>query len=210
MLKVSLLSTKISFFLLAITYLPFLVQIPFLLKFWLKVVPPYTVIFCILQLVRNLIEQLYLTLSLTISAEGDIRGYSIFSSIFNLLPLPISYILFKFNHPPYFLYLTFTLYAFFYGAIVVYYVNKICKLSIELYVKEVFVRCVFVFLIAFSVSYYSTKFYSDEFISLLFSSFVSIISLIILIWLFGLRSEDKMIIKGVFLSFSNKGINQDL
>jgi O-antigen/teichoic acid export membrane protein len=59
MLKVSLFSTKISFFLLAFTYLPFLVQIPLLLKLWLKVVPPYTIIFCILQLVRNLIEQLY-------------------------------------------------------------------------------------------------------------------------------------------------------
>jgi Na+-driven multidrug efflux pump len=50
MLKVSLFSTKISFFLLAITYLPFLVQISFFLRLWLKVVPAYTVLFRLAKL----------------------------------------------------------------------------------------------------------------------------------------------------------------
>ena len=201
MLKVSLFSGKISFFLLAILYLPFMVQIPFILKLWLKFVPEYTVIFCIFQLIRNLIEQLYLTLSSTIAAEGNIRTYSIYNSLFTLLPLPISYVLFKLHFPPHFLYITFIIYAFFNGVIVLYFVNKISQLSIRLYFKEVFVRCVLSFFGPLLISYLSTKIFSDPILSLLFSSAVSIFSLLICIFIFGLNQEEKKIIRGVFYLF---------
>ena len=204
MLKVSLFSTKVSFFLLSFTFLPFLVQIPLLLKLWLKVVPPYTIIFCVFQLCRNLIEQLYITLGSTIAAEGKIKSYSIFSSLFSLAPLPISYTLFKLNYPPYYLYIIFTIYAFLYGVIVVFYVNKISKLSVKIYLKDVFARCILTFLIAFSVSYLSSKFYSNQFLSLFISSTVSLISLIVLIWIIGLNGEEKNLIKRVLLNVKKR------
>lgn len=209
MLKVSLFSTKISFFLLAITYLPFLIQMPFLLKLWIKIVPAYTVIFCVFQLCRNLIEQLYITLSSTIAAEGKIRSYSISSSLLTLTPLPISYALFKLNFPPYYLYITFTIYAFLCGLVVLYYVNKISQLSIFLYFKEVFVRCVLSFLLAFTISYFSINIYLEPFLSFLFSSTISIISLITMIWFIGLNREEKIIIRRVFISFFQKGIHDN-
>ena len=207
MLNVSLFSTKISFFLLSLTYLPFLVQIPLLLKLWLKVVPAYTVIFCVFQLIRNLIEQLYITLTLTIAAEGNIRSYSIYSSLITLFPLPVSYILFKLNYPPYYLYVTLVIYAFLYGMIVLYFVIKISQLSLPVYLREVFARCTLSFLIALTVSYCSTKFYSNQYMGLFISTSVGIISLIIMIWFLGLNREEKMITRGIFAFYFNKRIH---
>ena len=206
MLKISMFSTKISFFLLSIVYLPFLVQIPLILKLWIKVVPPYTIIFCIFQLLRNLIEQLYFTISSTIAAEGKIKSYSIFSSFFTLLPLPITYFLFKLSYPPYYMYIIFTIYSFFYGGIVLYFVNKISHLSINIYFKEIFARCTLSFFSAFIIAFFSTKLYSAPMLSLVFSSVISLISLAIFIWFFGINREEKILLRNVFLSFISKRI----
>jgi Na+-driven multidrug efflux pump len=207
MLKVSLFSTKISFFLLAIVYLPFLVQISFLLKLWLKVVPAYAVIFCFFQLVRNLVEQLYLTLISAISAEGNIKSYSIYSSMLNLAPLPISFIIFKLNYPPYYMYLTYTIFAFLYGMLVLLFVNKISQLSIKHYFREVFSRCTLTFLFAFAISYFSTKLFPSPLLSLLASTTISIASSILIIWILGFNKEENAIIKRVALSIFKIGRN---
>jgi hypothetical protein len=207
MLKVSLFGSKVSFFLLALTYLPFLVQMPLLLKLWLKVVPAYTIIFCIFQLIRNLIEQLYVTLNSTISAEGEIRNYSVYSSLLTIVPLPITFVLFKLNYPPYFLYITFLVYAFLNGFLVLFFVNKISQLSIEYYFKEVFVRCLLSFLSAFTISYFSTKIFSAPILSLLVSTSVSIGSSVVIIWILGFNNEENAIIKRLALSFFKIGNN---
>lgn len=200
MLNVSLFSTKISFFLIAIVYLPFLVHISFLLKMWLNIVPIYTSIFCVFQLTRNLIEQLYLTLSSTIAAEGKIKSYSICISVLNLLPLPLSYILFIIDFPPYFLYLIFTIYSILNGLVVLYFVNRISHLSIDKYFKEVFLRCLLCFFVALSISFISKMLFSNTLVSFLFSSIIGVISLTLLIWVLGLNLDEKKLLKGMTLS----------
>ena len=77
MLKATLGGTKISFFLLSFLYIPFLVKMPYILSLWLKNVPEFTVIFCRLLLIRNLIEQFYIPLTNALGAVGNIKKYQI-------------------------------------------------------------------------------------------------------------------------------------
>ncbi len=69
MIKAVMMGSKISFFLIMVLYIPFLIEMPFILKMWLINVPEYTIVFCSLLLIRNLIEQLFIPVVSAISAE---------------------------------------------------------------------------------------------------------------------------------------------
>ena len=109
MLKMTAMGCKMSFFLLAIMGVPVLVEMPFILNLWLKNVPEYTVIFCRLLLLRNLIELLIHPLSTSIKAVGTIKEFQIASTLLNVVPLLLVFILFKWGYAPYYLYLIFIL-----------------------------------------------------------------------------------------------------
>ena len=71
-----------------------------ILRLWLYEVPEYTKQFCILMIVTNLTEQLTYFLQNSVSAQGEVRGYSIWKSICNSLSIPLTIILFEFYDKP--------------------------------------------------------------------------------------------------------------
>jgi hypothetical protein len=83
------------------------IEAPFVLSHWLKNPPELAITFCQLQLVRNLIEQLFLPLNSAIGASGRIKGFQIVSSIIYIILLPISYLLFKIGSNPVVIYMVF-------------------------------------------------------------------------------------------------------
>ena len=137
MLSVSMTGTKISFYLSILFIIPVYIEMPYILNLWLKVVPDYAIIFCRLLLIKNVIEQFYVTMGNTIAAVGKIRSYQINNSILNLFPLIVAFVLFKINFPVYTLYLVFIGYAICDGILTLYFTKEVCGLSISLYLKEV-------------------------------------------------------------------------
>ena len=73
--------------LLMLFYIPVIIEMPYIFSLWLKDVPEYAVIFCRLLLIRNLIEQLFLTLSASIAAVGNIKKFQTYTSLLNFSPL---------------------------------------------------------------------------------------------------------------------------
>lgn len=137
MLKASLTGSKFSFALLAIFAIPAIVEMPYILNLWLTEVPEFSIIFCRLLLVKTLIEQQFITLSTSIAATGKIRNFQISLSLLALLPLIISYFMFKSGFAPPTIYIVFIIQVLFrsYG-IILYYAKKICNLSIRLFLKD--------------------------------------------------------------------------
>lgn len=114
--------------------IPFFFYTEFILDLWLKNVPEWTVIFVRLQLIRSSIEFLFNPLCSVINAKGNIKWFSIFSSLSNLMQLPVIYFLFRLQYPPYVMYLV----GIVFGNIIVYAValilNKMyCGFSIRLF-----------------------------------------------------------------------------
>jgi len=187
MLKASMVGSKLSFFLMMLFYIPVLIEMPLILKYWLNEVPKYTVIFCSLLLIRNLIEQLYYTLSLSIAAVGNIRKYQIYGSILNIFPLIISYLLFKINYSPYVIYIVFLVYSIFSAAITFYFSKTDCGLSLPHYFKNVIYPCIISFIITISISYIPLFFISDGILRLILVLTLSVITFFITVWSIGLN-----------------------
>jgi len=142
MVNLTMTSCKLSFFLMSVFYIPFFFEMPLLLNFWLKEVPPFTVIFCRLLLIRNLIEQFGFPLILGVHAKGNIRGIQ--TSIFYVafFPLLFSFIFFKIGFPPYSIYYIYLLYSIIVFLITIYYAIKEFKLPLTYFIKEILLKSI--------------------------------------------------------------------
>lgn len=101
LITLAIFSSKISFFLFAFVAIPIYIEIPVVLKLWLKNIPDNTVIFCRLIILLTLILQLRTGITTAVHAIGNIKKYQLLNSPVQLLNLPIGYILFNYDYPPY-------------------------------------------------------------------------------------------------------------
>lgn len=102
-LSLSSSASKFSFLLLSYISIPFIVEMPVILRLWLGVIPQYTVEFSILIIITNLIFQFYVGVSLPFESIGKIKKIQLITGLLNFLVLPIGYVFLKFGCPPMFL-----------------------------------------------------------------------------------------------------------
>jgi O-antigen/teichoic acid export membrane protein len=154
MIDATMMGCKISFFLMAFVSIPALIEMPYILNIWLGAdsVPEYAVIFCRLQLIRTLIEQLFGTVASSIAAHGNIKKYEIVSSVFCYFPLIVSFLLFKAEYPPYFLYAVFIAYTVFASGIITFFAWNNYRFPVSAFLKKVLLKSLFVFLAVLGIS----------------------------------------------------------
>lgn len=191
MIRFSMTGSKISFFLLIIFYIPVLLEMPYILSVWLKIIPPYTIIFCILILIRNLIEQFYMTLTSSIRAVGKILVYEIFTSILLIAPFLVSYLLFSWHYPPYFMYVSVIFFTAILCAVVIYFAHLYCSLSIKQYLINVVFRCTITFLIVLLIAFIPHYFTSEPITRLVLVCIVTGISYCFIVWYVGFNKDEK-------------------
>ena len=95
MLSLSMIASKFGYYLLAFVALPGIFVMPAILTVWLKNVPEYTSIFCILILVAVMVNQITVGLDSAIQATGRIKVYMILVGLIKLGILPLGYLLLK-------------------------------------------------------------------------------------------------------------------
>jgi O-antigen/teichoic acid export membrane protein len=204
MIKAAMTGSKFSFYLLCIVFIPFLVEMPYILGLWLHVVPEYTVVFCRLLLVKTLIEQLQTPLTSTINAVGNIKKFQIFNSILNILPILVGYILFSNNFSPSSIYIYFIINAIFLFSFVIYNAKIYSNLPVVFFLRNIVLKSLIIFLTSIFVTYVPLLIFENELVHTFFAFILSSISLIIFIWFFGLNMEEKNIIMNVKLIFMSK------
>lgn len=112
--------------------IPFFIEAPYILKIWLKEVPEWTTIFVRFSIITMLISFAIRPFSSAIQAAGKIKGYSIWTTILNLVQLPLIYILFKWDFPPYALYVVALLFGHLLVAVnYLYYAKKHCGIGLK-------------------------------------------------------------------------------
>lgn len=95
--------SKYSFLLFSLIIVPIVLNLQGILQIWLVKVPEYVYEFTILMIVNGLLWCLANGFDAAIQASGKIRKNQIIYSVFTLLALPLSVILFHFGYPPYLL-----------------------------------------------------------------------------------------------------------
>lgn len=200
MLKASMFGSKTSFYLLMITFIPVLIEMPYILGIWLKNVPEFAIIFCRLLLIRNLIDQMYITLLSAIVAVGNIKKTQIVTSILYILPLIISYLLYRHNFPAYALYIVFMVFSFISAMVVIYFAKVNCGMSILDYLKNVILPSTLCISIVFILSLIPMFVMDIGIIRLIYVTLIATSASFITIWLIGLTIEERIKLKEIFKS----------
>lgn len=199
MLKYSLTGSKLSYLVFAVLAIPFLIETPFILKFWLKEVPEWSVCFSRFQMSIALMEQLTITLGTTLSATGNIREMNVFGSVARFVPLFLYIPLFAFGAQPYWLYVvTFVNFGFIINGYMLYLCKKYCGLSIALYNKNVLFPCLGCTFLSLIIGFSTYLFLQESWVRLVISTLLSIFTYFICMLLFAFNQDEKYIIKGLF------------
>ena len=94
-------TSKLSFFLLYIIAVPFLLCSNEVLNVWLTVVPEYTAAFCLCIMLAELVQATSSPLWMTIFAVGNIKRYQLCLCGINLTVIPVSWIVLSLGYAPY-------------------------------------------------------------------------------------------------------------
>lgn len=93
--------SKYTFILMACFAFPVLLEMDFLLGIWLKEVPEGTATFCRLMVLGGLLGTLGEGIPALVNATGNIKVYQIVYHSFNILGLPIAWLLFTMGYSQY-------------------------------------------------------------------------------------------------------------
>ena len=203
-LKLTVMVSKVGYILLLILYIPILIEMPQFFSLWLNNVPEYSIIFCRLLLLRNLIDQLWSPLNSLISAVGDLKRYQIALTIVTLMPLPLCYILFQNGMNPVGLYVVFIIYSIAMMFVSIYYSSRLLNYKATSYINNVVVRCssllmINLFLVIPFVFYLPIGYVR---ISLIF--FISLISITISSYFFAFNEEERITINTIAKNIQKK------
>ncbi|MDR2473646.1 MAG: MATE family efflux transporter [Tannerella sp.] len=161
-IRLSIFGCKMSFFLLAFFVTPVIVEMPYILDFWLEEVPEYTVIFCRLVLVSMLIMQLTYGLQSGIIATGNIRHYQTVMSIIRLIALPTVYLLLKVGYPIYWALVSFSVVEFMGMIVRLYYAQQILGIDVKRFMVSVMSKLILSCVIVLSAIYGFTIWVGSE------------------------------------------------
>ena len=184
----------ISYFLLLIISIPFILNADFVLGLWLKDVPQYAVEFCQWMLVYSLIDSIQAPLWMTINATGKIKTYSVWTSVIYLLNMPIAWVLLYLGVSPISVFVIRVLLNLITAFIRIIYIKSAFDFPISGYIFMLFKRAVPVTVLAVGTSCYINSFTSDTSMSIV----IATISILLITGLFeffmGLTSNERKFI----------------
>lgn len=185
-------SARYSSFVLLIISLPIIFSINRILEIWLTEVPPFTDIFVIITLIACIIDGISNPFVTAIGATGFIRNFQVLVGIMKFLTLPACYIGLLIYKEPICVFLVYLLFTVFTVLVRV----SICSARINMGIKTIntlIMWPIVKFLIPSVIIMYGYKslLLHDGFWSLLFFGFVSLSTLILVCFIFGLDNSER-------------------
>ena len=183
-------STKYSYYMMLLLAMPICLVADILLSIWLKEVPEYTTIFLQIAIVTSLFQVFDTSFYTALYAKGQIRENALTSPTIGLLIFPITYVLFKIGFSPVAqAWAMFGLYAFL-GLVQ----KPILLIRIVDYtwsdIMKVFKPCFYVSIISAIVPtvfyLYRNTLFPNTFLQFFMLSGISIFSVAVTVWGFGL------------------------
>ena len=184
-------SSKYCYFLLLFFAIPIILEAPLLLKLWLGIVPAHTVNFLRLIMMIITFDSLGSSISTAQQATGKIKVYQIVVGGIMLAIVPVAYVWLKLGGSPE------SVYIVYFFACVLAHVSRLLiirgmiNLSIRNYAKEVLVPIVLVSVIAFIPPAITYKTIEETILSFFVVCTISVISVTISVWFFGLKRNEK-------------------
>lgn len=202
---VTILGAKYSTFLIMLFAVPCILEMKMLLHIWLDTVPEWTLLFCVLQIIQAVILQMGAPISTSVYAQGNIKYYSIWKSIVNLLPLFLTYMMFKYGAAPYWLYiLMIAFYAIAGNGVILYYAKKYCELSVGYYFRSVCIPVFLTLITMFIFGVLPSLIIKETFLRVCMTAFFSIIGLLIACITYAMEPFEKEYLKSIAVKTYNR------
>ncbi len=141
MVSLTLASCRYSFLLYMVVAVPFLMNTEYLLRFWLHRVPEWAVLFCQLQVIRTLFEQLFTPLRTALIAQGSIKVLNLSELALGVLTLAGLGVCYRLGgEPTWHYYVSIAMLVFVSGAVKVELCRRYCGIQGKQFVKAILIR----------------------------------------------------------------------
>lgn len=191
-------SSKFSYYLLLIIAIPVIVNIDFLLKIWLYIVPEYAASFSILIILFLLIDAISAPLWMSVAATGKIKNYQILMGIIIIMNFPIAFIFLKFGFPPYSVLIIRVVINLITYIVRIFYLNRLFKFPTNKYIMEVFLVSLIVTTLSFPIPYFIHQ-NLDGWYGLIVSSICSLFITCIIIFFIGIKKNERIFLTTTIL-----------
>jgi len=175
MLQLMYRSCKATFLLMFVFALPLILEMPYVLKLWLKNVPEYAVLFTILALIDALIDTISYPIMAAAQATGKIKLYQAVVGGVLLLNAPIAFVVLKLRAPAFSVFIvsiSVTSLAFIVRLCIL---KKLINFSFLNFIWKVFIPIICCAGLAFIVPYFVRNMMNSSFIRLCITVVVSVI-----------------------------------
>lgn len=184
--------SRYTFFLLALISIPVIININYILKLWLGIVPEYTAQFVIFTIITSLLYTLSECVTKAIQATGRIKWFQIGISIIMLSELPMAWVLLEMGFPPYAALwpslLTYSIAILFRFWLIHRYV---AGYNFYDYLLHVVFRCIIVSVVSYVLSYFVSIPFGSTLTGLFISTLLCLSVSIITIMLLGMKSSER-------------------
>lgn len=204
MLRLSLFASKMSFFLLAFFSIPIIIEMPFVLKIWLKTVPENSVIFCQLILLLTMLYQITIGTMTAVTSVGNIKSFQIAVGALEIFNLPVAYLLIKIGLPAYSVFLGSIFMEFVASGIRVYYAHRIAGLDIRDYFLNTWLRSILTAAVTAAAAFLVSYFLPQGIVRALLVGVTSTVLMVLLVRFFVLNSFESGKITEIVQSVYNK------
>ncbi|MVZ65280.1 lipopolysaccharide biosynthesis protein [Sphingobacterium sp. DK4209] len=197
-------SSKITFFLVFMVFIPIYFETDFILMKWLNQVPEYTSIFVKLTMIISVISSLSYSLVVSIHANGNIRKFQLWEGGILLLIIPISYVLLKSGFGPTSTLIVHLIISILVQIVRVLIVSKAVEFSNLTYFNKVLLKLCITIPFCMVFPYIIFHYMEEGWIRLLLLSVVSLLSVGGFGYLLGLDQTEKEFVNHFLTKFKRK------
>lgn len=175
MIQLMFRSCKATFLLMFVFALPLILEMPYVLKLWLKNVPEYAVLFTILTLIDASIETISYPLMTAAQATGKIKLYQAVVGGVLLLNAPITFVVLTFGAAPYSVFIVSISITFVAFIVRLFLLKRLIDFSFWQFIGNVFIPVIICAVISFVIPYFVRNMMNPSFIRLCVTVVVSVI-----------------------------------
>lgn len=197
MLRFAEIESKFSLLMMAAFSIPTLFEMERILQLWLDVVPQYAALFCRMVILAALCDMLTFGLGSANQAVGNIRNYTLLIFTIKLLTLPLVILLLALHFPMYSIAIVYILLELISSLIRIPFLKKTAGMSVSRFARNVFQKELLPLLVIICVCLICVKLISWDYRFLLTYS-ISILSFLVVVYLFGLCDDEKVILVTFF------------
>ncbi|MBR0029848.1 MAG: hypothetical protein IJP93_04225 [Bacteroidales bacterium] len=186
---------KFSALLIMFFSIPCMIEMPYVLRLWLKDIPEWTVLFCILQLVQTIIVQMAGSAATAVYAQGQIKWYAIWKSLMNAAPVILTYIAFKAGGGPAWLYIPMIVVWGIGGdLVIVAYAHKLCGLPLGDYLRGCVLPLAGIAACMLLFGYLPSLLMEKGFLRLLLCALLTSVAMLVSLWTIGVDAKEREIL----------------